>query len=122
MTLTSFPFLIFAAVTVLLYYLLPKRAQWVVLLTASILFYAAAGGWYLPFILVTILTELHDDVDFTTETGLIENGILNSLDIVSIITEVSDRFDVTIPAEEIMPENFDSAEALWALICRLDED
>ena len=54
--------------------------------------------------------------------GVIENGILNSLDIVSIITEVSDRFDVTIPAEEIMPENFDSAEALWALICRLDED
>ena len=71
--------------------------------------------------LISILTDLHDDVDFTTETGLIENGILNSLDIVSIITEVSDRFDVTIPAEEIMPENFDSAEALWALICRLDE-
>lgn len=56
MTLTSFPFLIFAAVTVLLYYLLPKRCQWVVLLTASFLFYAAAGGWYLPFILVTILS------------------------------------------------------------------
>ncbi len=72
--------------------------------------------------LIAILAELHDDVDFATETGLIENGILNSLDIVSIITEVSDRFDVQIPAEEIMPENFDSAEALWALICRLDED
>ena len=72
--------------------------------------------------LISILTELHPDVDFATETGLIENGILNSLDIVSIITEVSDRFDVQIPAEEIMPENFDSAEALWALICRLDED
>ena len=56
MTLTSFPFLIFASVTVLLYYLVPKRGQWVVLLTASGLFYAAAGGWYLPFILVTILT------------------------------------------------------------------
>lgn len=56
MTLTSFPFLIFAAVTVLLYYLVPKRAQWVVLLVASALFYAAAGGWYLPFILTTILT------------------------------------------------------------------
>ena len=56
MTLTSLPFLLFAAVTVLLYYLLPKRAQWVVLLTASTLFYAAAGGWYLPFILATILT------------------------------------------------------------------
>ncbi len=72
--------------------------------------------------LIEILSELHDDVDFATETGLIENGILNSLDIVSIITEVSDRFDVQIPAEEIMPENFDSAEALWALITRLDED
>ncbi len=72
--------------------------------------------------LIAILQDLHDDVDFATEQGLIENGILNSLDIVSIITEVSDRFDVQIPAEEIMPENFDSAEALWALICRLDEE
>ena len=72
--------------------------------------------------LISILTELHDDVDFATETGLIENGILNSLDIVTLITEINDRFDVQIPAEEIMPENFDSAEALWALICRLDED
>ena len=56
MTLTSLPFLLFAAVTVLLYYLVPKRGQWIVLLIASTLFYAAAGGWYLPFILVTILT------------------------------------------------------------------
>ena len=72
--------------------------------------------------LIDILTELHDDVDFATETGLIENGILNSLDIVTLITEINDKFDVQIPAEEIMPENFDSAEALWALICRLDED
>ena len=72
--------------------------------------------------LIAILRDLHDDVDFETETGLIENGILNSLDIVTLITEINDRFDVMIPAEEIMPENFDSAEALWALICRLDED
>ncbi len=72
--------------------------------------------------LIAILQDLHPDVDFATETGLIENGILNSLDIVSIITEVSDTFDVQIPAEEIMPENFDSAEALWALITRLDEE
>ena len=72
--------------------------------------------------LIAILKELHDDVDFTTETGLVENGLLNSLDIVSLITEINDKFDVMIPAEEIMPENFDSAEALWALISRLDED
>ena len=72
--------------------------------------------------LIAILKDLHDDVDFATETGLVENGILNSLDIVTLITEINDRFDVMIPAEEIMPENFDSAEALWALISRLDED
>ena len=72
--------------------------------------------------LIEILSELHGDVDFATEEGLIENGILNSLDIVSLITEISDRFDVQIPAEEILPENFDSATALWALISRLDED
>ncbi len=72
--------------------------------------------------LIAILSELHDDVDFATETGLVENGILNSLDIVALITEISDKFDVQIPAEEIMPENFDSAAALWALIERLDEE
>lgn len=72
--------------------------------------------------IIDILTELHDDVDFTTEEGLVENGILNSLDIVAIITEINDRMDIRIPAEEILPENFDSAEALWALVQRLDED
>ena len=72
--------------------------------------------------IIEILTELHDDVDFATETGLVEKGILNSLDIVAIITEINDRLDVRIPAEEILPENFDSAEALWALVRRLDED
>ncbi len=71
--------------------------------------------------LIEILTELHDDVDFSTETGLVENGILNSLDIVAIISEIDDRLDVQIPAEEILPENFDSVEALWALVQRLDE-
>ncbi len=72
--------------------------------------------------LIDILKELHPDVDFVGTAGLIEDGILTSLDIVAIITEVADRFDVMIPAEEIMPENFDSAEALWALITRLDEE
>ena len=72
--------------------------------------------------LLAILNDLHDDVDFTTEENLIEDGILNSLDIVSLVTEINDQFDVQIPAEEILPENFNSAEALWALIQRLDQD
>lgn len=72
--------------------------------------------------LLAILNDLHDDVDFTTEDNLVEDGILNSLDIVSLVTEINDQFDVQIPAEEILPENFNSAEALWALIQRLDQD
>ena len=47
---------------------------------------------------------------------------MDSLDIVSLISEIDDRFDVVIPPEEIVPENFNSAKALWALICRLDEE
>ena len=54
-------------------------------------------------------------------TGLVEDSVLTSLDIVTIVTEVADRLDVNIPAEEILPENFDSAAALWQLIQRLDE-
>lgn len=71
--------------------------------------------------LLTILRELHPDIDFETATGLVENSVLTSLDIVTIVTEVADRLDVNIPAEEILPENFDSAAALWQLIQRLDE-
>ena len=71
--------------------------------------------------LLTILRELHPDIDFETATGLVEDSDLTSLDIVTIVTEVADRLDVYIPAEEILPENFDSAAALWQLIQRLDE-
>lgn len=71
--------------------------------------------------LLTILRELHPDIDFETATGLVEDSVLTSLDIVTIVTEVADRLDVNIPAEEILPENFDSAAALWQLIRRLDE-
>ena len=71
--------------------------------------------------LLAILNELHDDVDFTKETALIDDVILDSLDIVSIVTEIDSEFDVRIPPEEIIPENFNSAEALFDLISRLDE-
>ncbi len=71
--------------------------------------------------LIEILKELHDDVDFASEQGLVDDGILDSLDIVSLVTEIDSEFDVRIPPEEIIPENFNSAQALWTLISRLDE-
>lgn len=73
-------------------------------------------------VLIKILNDLHNDVDFTKEEGLIDNGILDSLDIVALITEISDTFDVSIPAEDIVPENFNSAKAIMALITKLDEE
>ena len=66
--------------------------------------------------LLEILNDLHPDVDFETCDSLIDDKILDSFDIVTIIAEVNDRFDVTISAEKITPENFNSAEALYALI------
>lgn len=72
--------------------------------------------------LIEILSDLHPDIDFKSEEGLVDNGILDSLDIVTLITEINDRFDVSIPAEEIIPENFNSAKALYELIEKLDEE
>ncbi len=72
--------------------------------------------------LLEILTTLHPEVDFATKTDLVDDGILDSLDIVTLITEIDAEFGVTIPAEEILPENFNSAKALYTLICRIDED
>ncbi len=72
--------------------------------------------------LIEMLTELHPDVDFATAEELIDDGVLDSLDIVSLVSQIDSEFGVTIPAEEIIPENFNSAEALFALITRLDEE
>ena len=71
--------------------------------------------------LLDILRSLHPDVDFEHCDRLIDDQILDSIDIVSLVAEISDAFDVTVPAEEIVPENFNSARALWEMIQRLDE-
>lgn len=72
--------------------------------------------------LLKILNELHSDVDFENTEDLVDEGILDSLDIVTLVTEIDAEFGVTIPAEEIIPENFNSAKALMALITRIDEE
>lgn len=71
--------------------------------------------------LLEILRSLHSDVDFENTDDLVDDGILDSLDIVTLVTEINSEFDVAIPAEEIVPENFNSAEALMELIERLDD-
>lgn len=73
--------------------------------------------------LLEILEGLHPEIDFETCDTLVDDKILDSFDIITIITEINSEYDVAIPAEEIIPENFNSAEALYDLIERLqDED
>ena len=71
--------------------------------------------------LLDILRELHPETDFETETRLVDGGILASFDIVMLITRIEEEFDVVIPAKDIVPEHFNSAEALYALITRIAE-
>lgn len=72
--------------------------------------------------LLELLKDIRSDVDFENEERLIDDGIIDSFDIVSIIGEVSEKFDVEISVDDILPENFNSASALYALIKRLKEE
>ena len=69
--------------------------------------------------LLEILKGIRPDVDFENETALIDDGILDSFDVVSIISEIDDKFDVQIRINELDPENFNSAESIWNLIQKL---
>lgn len=69
--------------------------------------------------LLKLLKSVRPDVDFENETELIDDGILDSFDVVSIISEIDDQFGVQIRITELDPENFNSAEAIWNLIQEL---
>ena len=61
-------------------------------------------------------------MDYRSEKKLVADGLLDSLDVMTIVTELCDEFDVDILPTDIVPENFESAEAMWALIVRLQEE
>ena len=66
--------------------------------------------------LIRILQSIHPDVDYKTNDRLIEDKILDSFDIITLISEINEEFGVAIPAEEIVPENFNSAEKLYRCV------
>lgn len=72
--------------------------------------------------LLEILQELHSDVDFETEDKLVDDKILDSFDLVTLVTELGDTFDIEITAKDFVPENFNSAQAMWAMVERLMEE
>jgi len=69
--------------------------------------------------LMEILKGIRPDVDFENETALIDDGILDSFDVVSIISELDNEFDVQVRITELDPENFNSVEAIWNLVQEL---
>ncbi len=72
--------------------------------------------------LLDLLRDMHPDVDFTTAEGLIDNKVLTSFDVVSIVAELSETYGVDVGAVDIVPENFNSARALFALIERRENE
>jgi acyl carrier protein len=73
--------------------------------------------------LYKILEEARADVDFRNQTGkLIDDGILDSFDIIAIIGEINEAFGIDISVDELLPENFNSPEAMMALIEKLQKE
>ena len=72
--------------------------------------------------LIEILEDIEPDADYRNCTTLIDDHILDSLSIIALVAELEDEFDITIPAVDVIPDNFNSAEALLNLVKRLQEE
>ena len=72
--------------------------------------------------LLELLKEVKDDVDFENCKTLVDDRIIDSFDILQIISTLNDNYDIEIPAAEIIPANFNSAESLLKMVKRLQEE
>ena len=72
--------------------------------------------------LIEILEDIQPDVDYKPCEDLIDGHYLDSLSIISLISEIEEEFDITVPAVEIIPDNFNSAKKIMAMINRLREE
>ena len=71
---------------------------------------------------LNILKELHEDIDFEAEEKMVDDKILDSFDLVTLVTELGDEFDIEITAKDFIAENFNSVDALSEMIERLMEE
>lgn len=71
--------------------------------------------------LLKILQDLKPDVDFENEKALIDDALLDSFDIVQLVQQLNEAFDIEIGAADIVPDNFNSADAMMSMIKRLGE-
>ena len=66
-----------------------------------------------------VLIQFNDNIDYKNETALLTDGIIDSVSLVELVTELEKSFFIDIPLEEIIPENFNSIENIWGMIERL---
>ncbi len=71
--------------------------------------------------IISILQDINPDVDYTTARGLVKDRLISSLELIMLITELSDAFEIEISPEHITPENFDSAETIYDLVMRVQD-
>lgn len=69
--------------------------------------------------LIEALKRVNPKIDYENETGLVTNKIIDSIDMTSILAELEETFDIEIDMEYIVPENFDSVQAMWDMIQEL---
>ena len=69
--------------------------------------------------LLEILTGVKDSVDYENESALWDDGLIDSLDLMEIISELEDAYDIEIGMDDIIPENFNTAAAMLALVEKL---
>lgn len=72
--------------------------------------------------LLEILEEINPDVDYGTEDRLIDGKVLDSFSIVTLVSEISDAFDIEISPKYLVPENFNSAQAMWRMIQEIQQE
>lgn len=72
--------------------------------------------------LINVLKSVRPDVDFANEKKLIDDGVLDSFDIIQVVMELNETFGVEINVEDLEPDNFNSVEAMWALIQKLQSE
>ena len=72
--------------------------------------------------LIEKLQKIKKGVDFENETELFDDGLLDSFDVVKIISMLDEQYDITVPLSQIVPENFNSAQAIWDMMQRLEEE
>ncbi len=69
--------------------------------------------------LLRIMSEVRPDLDFEVEDQLIDDDLLDSFDIIAIVSDVNEEFGIEINVNDLLPENFNSAKALYELIVKI---